>query len=380
MSVRINRNLHKEIAKFGGTDIDLCMNCGNCTAVCPLSKDSTVFPRKLIRYLQLGVKEKVLASPEPWLCYYCGECSDTCPRDANPGETMMATRRYLISQYDWTGISRLMYTSKWWEFGMISLVALIVLALFAFLHGPMVTDRVELNTFAPAKWVELGDWIMAAVLSFFLLTNAFRLYRYIMKGDRTVKVPLSLYIREFKTLIIHTLTQKQWLQCDNFIRWLKHFLLVTGYATMFILIVVFLRWFQTDEIRSFWHPSRLLGYYATFVLLYITVDMMIGRLRKKEAIHKFSHLSDWMFLVLLFLTSLTGILVHIFRLSGLPLPTYYIYVIHLMVAVPMLVVEVPFSKWSHLLFRPLVIFLVRVLERARALPAPETPAEKQEAA
>jgi quinone-modifying oxidoreductase subunit QmoC len=30
----------------------------------------------------------------------------------------------------------------------------------------------------------------------------------------------------------------------------------------------------------------------------------------------------------------------------------------------MLVVEVPFGKWAHLLYRPLVIYLMKVKERA----------------
>jgi hypothetical protein len=33
-----------------------------------------------------------------------------------------------------------------------------------------------------------------------------------------------------------------------------------------------------------------------------------------------------------------------------------------MVAVPMLVLEVPFAKWAHLAFRPVSIFLVKVKE------------------
>src|SRR5450756_2620656 len=41
--------------------------------------------------------------------FYCGECSKMCPRKANPGESMMAMRRYLTAQYDWTGLARLMY-------------------------------------------------------------------------------------------------------------------------------------------------------------------------------------------------------------------------------------------------------------------------------
>jgi hypothetical protein len=101
---------------------------------------------------------------------------------------------------------------------------------------------------------------------------------------------------------------------------------------------------------------------------------MIGRLRKREELHKHSHSTDWMFLILLFLTALTGILVHLFRMGGLPHPTYVTYVIHLAVAVPMLVVEVPFGKWAHLLYRPLAIYLVAVRQRAAEASTEAVPA------
>jgi len=358
VSVRVRPELRHEVAEFGGGDIDACMNCGNCTAECPLSRDGTVFPRKIIRYLQLGLEDRLRESPEPWLCYYCGECSQTCPREANPGETMMAARRWLTSQYDWTGISKRFYVSKAWEVGLTLAVGLFVVALFVLFHGPVVTDRVELNTFAPVKWVEYGDWTMAAILSFLLLTNAWRMHRFVMRGAR---VRPSAYLAELGTFLTHGLTQKRWRECGGpSLRWLKHFLLVTGYSTMLILIMVFLRWFQTDG----WNWTSLLGYYATAVLLYVTGDAIIGRLRKREELHRHSHPTDWMFLILLFLTSLTGILVHLFRMGGLPMSTYVIYVIHLAVAVPMLVVEVPFGKWAHLLYRPLAIYLVAVRRRA----------------
>ncbi len=365
MNNRVDPNLHRHLKQFGASDLDVCFNCGNCTAICPLSTEGSSFPRRMIHYAQVGLKDRLLHSVDPWLCYYCGECSETCPREADPGEIMMATRRYLTSQYDWTGLSKKLYLSKAWEVGAILVVGLVVVLLFALLHGPVVTERVELNTFAPAKWVEIGDWIMAALLSFFLLTNAYRMTRHVMSTDRGQKVPFWLFITQIPTFIVHFATQMRWRQCsEDHTRWLKHFLLVSGYLTMLVLVVVFLRWFQTDEVHPFYHPQRILGYYATAVLLYVTVDFMIGRRKKTDQIHKFSHSTDWLFLVLLFLAALTGIAVHILRLAGLPLATYVMYVVHMAVAVPMLVVEVPFGKWAHLFYRPLAMYLFAVKNQA----------------
>jgi len=125
MAIRANPKLIEELEPYGAEDVMKCYHCGNCSAVCPFSADPYVFPRKPMRYLQMGLEDKLKGQLDPWLCYYCGECSDQCPREAEPGETMMSLRRWLTSKYDWTGISRLLYRSWRWELGAIVLVAIL---------------------------------------------------------------------------------------------------------------------------------------------------------------------------------------------------------------------------------------------------------------
>jgi Fe-S oxidoreductase/predicted membrane channel-forming protein YqfA (hemolysin III family) len=357
----INQDLYKEVERLGAKDMELCMQCGICTASCALSSGVNTFPRKIYRYLQLGLKDKLLESPEPWLCYYCGDCNSDCPRGAEPAETMMATRRWLTTQYDVTGLAKRLYLSKAWELGSLAALALGIALLFVLFHGPIVTDHVSVNTFAPVVWIEIGDLTMAAVLSTFLMINAFRMFRYVMGGS---KVSPWLYFTQGKEFILHFLTQKRWNTCsDNNSRWVKHLILVSGYLTMMLLVIVFIRWFQVDD--DSWHFTSIFGYYATGVIMFMTAEMLYSRYKKKqEAIHRFSHSTDWLFLILLFMTSLTGILMHSMRLLDWALPTYIIYVIHLAIAVPMLVIEVPFGKWSHLFYRPLAVFLTAVKAKA----------------
>jgi ferredoxin len=230
MNTTVDPELYQEVEKFGAKDMEICMQCATCSASCPLSEGTNPFPRKIYRYLQLGLRDKLLQAPEPWLCYYCGECNKDCPREAEPAETMMATRRWLTTQYDWTGLAKRFYLSAAWEIGALAALAFGIILLFWFYHGPIITDRVSVNSFAPVMWIEIGDLIMAAILSAFLLSNAFRMYRFIMSDT---KVPFSLYITEAKTFVLHFMTQKRWRQCgEDRSRWLKHFLLVTGYMTM----------------------------------------------------------------------------------------------------------------------------------------------------
>jgi ferredoxin len=384
MDTEVNPDLIADLKKFGIERASACFNCGNCTAVCALSSEKTPFPRKVIRYLQLGLKEKLMESPEPWLCYYCGDCSETCPRQMDPGEVMMGLRRYLTSLYDWTGISRLFYTSKIFEIFSIIIVAALVGTGFYFFHGPMLTDRVALNLFAPNTTIEIVDLVMLGILSFFLLTNAYRLFKAIMGNpaqypkltfsekqqfqNRTIRgIPMPIFIKEAKEFVVQFLTQKKFNACGTAsqrILWVNHLLIMTGYSIVFLLVVVGLRWFQRDEIYAVWHPIRLMGYYATFAILYGTTLAIIGRWRKNKIVHAHSHSSDWIFLILLWLTTFSGILIHLTRLLELPLTTYYLYAIHLMIAVPMLVIEVPFAKWTHQLYRPLVLYLMNVKRSA----------------
>ena len=375
MSVKVDPGLMKELKAFGLEDANKCFHCGNCTAVCPLSTSENPFPRRFMKYIQMGLKDKLVHSPEPWLCYYCGDCYSQCPRGADPGETMMVMRRYLTSLYDWTGFARRFYTSETFEIAAVAIVGILIgLALVIFRASNPNMEHAYLNTVWPAPAIEIGDMIMAAILTFFLLSNTWRCFKFVM-GDLRYKIPLGLYLWKGWDLVTHFLTQKRFGECTDRMQWVVHLLIMTGYSTAFLLVAVFLAggihviglsWdkimFQRDVIYPVLHPMRLLGYYATFALLYGTTYALIGRIKKTKAPYKNSHGTDWMFLILLELTTLTGILIHFTRLLDWAMPTYTIYVIHLMVAIPMLVLEVPFAKWAHLAFRPVVAYAMAVKE------------------
>jgi quinone-modifying oxidoreductase subunit QmoC len=356
----------RELEHFGASTFSKCYQCATCSASCSISPDENPFPRKEVLWAKWGLVDRLAQDLDVWACYYCGDCSADCPRGADPGETMMALRRYMTSVYDWTGISRLLYTSRVREITAVLLSGLVAVAFFyfsgAFTPERMVTDHVSVNTFMPVEWMHLADWAMAAVLTFFLLTNTFRMWRMTMVGT---KAPLSLYISKLNTFVMNAATQKKWRECEKPNtrgRWLKHFILVPAYVAMFVIVMFFLESLQVDT--SQFTGVSILGYVIAAILLYVSGDAMISRLRKKEEIHKYSHDSDWMFLILLFLTSLTGILMHLFRVMDWPLPTYYMYVIHMAVVVPLLVLEVPFMKWAHLMYRPLALYLKEVKEAA----------------
>ncbi len=365
----------KYIKENGGEDLKKCFQCATCTSACSLSTEEYGFPRKQMLYAQWGMKKELLEDPSPWLCFYCGDCSARCPRSGNPGETMMALRRYLTTLYDWTGLSRLMYRSVFWEAGILAIMATVIVLLFTVPNnfgfgllnqsGPAALTTVMLEKFAPVGIVDWGDRIMAALLGILLLSNAARMFSGLTRG---AKIPARFYITQFPHFIVQLLTQKRWNECsssDSSKNWVRHLFLVSGYAIMFTLVVVFLPWFQIKDTSIHW--TSFLGYYATAVLLITTVWIISDRMRKSTEMHKFSHFSDWLFPIMLFLAALSGILLHIFRVSDMPMTTYVTYMVHMAIVVPMLFVEVPFGKWGHLLYRPLAIYVAAVRDNVKEL-------------
>lgn len=379
MATRVNTQFTRELRKYGAGEWNRCFHCGNCTANCPLTESGYTFPRKDMRKIQMGLTDKVNRKLDPWLCYYCGDCSDKCPQDANPAEMMMTLRRYLTSAYDWTGLSKKFYTSKVWELGVLAVVAVVIIGLFAafmrpnpevfrnpdkFINeqgGVMINSMVQgMSEEEFVRNIEYGDWTMALLIGGLLITNIFNMFRKTVIQDPSVRIPLHAYFTEAWRLVYSFVTQYRFAKSKRKDYWLLHLVMVTGYVIMFTLIVALLPEFQIEAVRPWYNWQRILGYWATFALLLFVGYALIGRLRKSQQKFRFSHPSDWLYLVMLGLTAVTGILVHVFRLGGLPAATYFTYVIHLAVMGSMLIVEVPFSKWSHLAYRPFAIYFSRL--------------------
>lgn len=377
MSARLDPDLMKELKLYGAVGIEKCYNCGNCTASCPLANDEHPFPRNLIRFAQLGMKDKMLECTDAWQCYYCGDCSVTCPKGAEPGETMMAIRRWLTAHYDQSGHAAKLYTSdRTLIFTMIRIIVTTLL-LFAALHifgiARVETNRVAVNVFAPVLWVWLFVLAHFMYLGWRILKNSLYMSRMILSSTLAEKkIPISVYVSELKTFLVHYFSQKRWRNCndsqaDKF--WLKHLLFTTGYITMLVLVVVLLLWFQTDNIYPIYHPQRWLGYYATAVLIVFSIDFLLSRRKKQEQFHRFSLTSDWLFPIFVLLGAVTGILVHIFRYIGAEnsvwaWPTYIMYIIHVVAMIVMLDTEVGIGKWTHMIYRPLALYLESVKQRA----------------
>lgn len=356
MAIRANPKLITELEIYGAQDVSKCYHCGNCSATCPFSKEPYIFPRRSMRSLQMGLEAKLESDLEPWLCYCCGECSVECPRDAEPGETMMSLRRWLTARYDFTGISRLFYLSWKAELLGVIIVALIAGAgflLYGFSQGN-ITQYNGPDAFLPASSIHIFDWTLAAVLLALLLTNCARMWWFTVGRDTKVHVPLSAYVRKIYLLPTHFFTQMRYARCEQKRPWVIHLVLMLSYVTMLILIMFFLAPMWSGPAVNW--SVHVFGLAATAGLLVTTIIFLRKRLKKSEVQYQHSHETDWMFLVLLIVVAATGLVQFTLHRLGLGTAANINYVIHMMAVVPMLLLEVPFSKWSHMAYRPLAMY------------------------
>jgi len=389
----VHPSLLADVQRHGKFDSS-CLNCGGCSVVCDLTYDDVTFPRRPIHRVVIGAKEAVLEGLEPWLCHDCGDCSVACPRHADPAESMRTLRRYLTGQYDGTGLASRILRSRAWHLGSLFAVGALVLALVVVYHlhwgalplADFATTAMGMEHMFPM--ILYFTWIVYLLPALFLIGHAHRMHRFTMS---TTHPALRHFLAEARTLFAHAVTHARMRQCPSEARgvpvvawwlyaaesaepvprrWLKHWLMAAGTVMMFVLTAAVLRWFQTDGVYPVFHPQRWLGYLATAFILWGTTDSLVRRVRRpKESVAR--KRGGVALPLLLWLTAFSGIVLHLLRYLGFELATHYAYAGHLAICVPMLVVEVPFGEWAHMIDRPLALYFQAVRERARK----ELPAE-----
>jgi Fe-S oxidoreductase len=83
------------IVEAGGEPLNLCYQCGTCTAVCPWNLVRSFIVRRIMHEAQLGATD--FASEDVWTCATCRACVQRCPRGVEIIDVMRAIRRAVVS-------------------------------------------------------------------------------------------------------------------------------------------------------------------------------------------------------------------------------------------------------------------------------------------
>jgi len=82
------------IKEEGGEILELCYQCGLCTASCPWNLVRSFIVRRIMHQGQLGLID--FEDEEVWLCATCGACVQQCPRGVEIIDIMRALRRVVV--------------------------------------------------------------------------------------------------------------------------------------------------------------------------------------------------------------------------------------------------------------------------------------------
>ena len=92
--IAANTDFVDEISTEEEFNAQACMNCGVCTALCPMGLD--LLPRKLFRYAVIGAEEKIVEHQETiFSCLMCRMCEQNCPAGVRIAENVRILRGYI---------------------------------------------------------------------------------------------------------------------------------------------------------------------------------------------------------------------------------------------------------------------------------------------
>ena len=85
-----------KIAEISGQNVHECMQCGTCSAVCPMVESMGFTTRQGIHYLQFGEIEPVVKAQIGEFCASCHTCVVRCPRGIDVPRVFEAVRQYVL--------------------------------------------------------------------------------------------------------------------------------------------------------------------------------------------------------------------------------------------------------------------------------------------
>jgi heterodisulfide reductase subunit C len=356
---RLDPRLVEEIKKLGAFDLEACYSCGNCSAMCPLCDGEVSFPRKMIRYSMLGMEKKILSSAEPWLCYYCGECSDTCPREADPGSLMMALRRYTIRKYSIGRIADVFKSAFTSGLAWFVLTAIAIAAILLFYNRQMDLEEIDYLSFMALEDIHNAGIFITAFIMLSFLANTVIMVKAIRRGTNGEKISVSDLTKAAIPAAREAALQERFGTCEGD-QWrrLAHIAISWGFMGMFLATLIIMGidygYLPLSDVIPF-----VIGSVSGAVTLVGAAYYIYLRATRKTAYGKYSHRSDWSFLVLLTLAVVTGFVMVAFRLLHLPKAAYISFAIHLVVVFNFLV-SLPFTKFAHVVYRPVALWLAGV--------------------
>lgn len=372
-----------EVIKAGGESLKKCYQCATCSVVCNVTPEGNPFPRKEMVLAQWGQKDKLIASPDVWLCHQCSDCTAYCPRGAKPGEVLNAIRKQSIKEVAMVPLFAKIATDPkliWLLFAIPAALFYVILMVLG--NAGFTAPRAEGGIMAYHKFVPVP--VIDAV---FILTAAFagvsafvgikKLWTGMKAQAGEAKgtgSPLGHIVPAVVTILAH----KKFADCSvNRLRQWGHLLLFYAFAGLAVVTtaaIAYLYGFEWFGIQPFgpFHfgespypmsdPVKILALVSSVAFALGVVIILLNRFAQAGKAGMGSYF-DWIFLTIVIGVGATGMLSWGLRVADMEIG-YFVYYLHL-VFVWSLFAYAPYSKFAHLFYRTTAMVFARYTGRSQ---------------
>jgi quinone-modifying oxidoreductase subunit QmoC len=357
------------MGRTGGDSLKMCFQCGTCSATCPLAPDDHPFPRKEMAWAVWGMKDRLMADPDVWLCHHCNDCSTNCPRGARPGDVLGAVRQQAIIHYAMPRfLARWVGNPKYIPL-LLAIPAVLLWLAVSFrdriggalgFHVP--TEEEIVFSFTPL----LPHWLLDSFFGLFgalaLLAAVVGIWRFARALKRSEAwgedpKPVKGVGASIATVVAKILTHYNFTFCEtDHRRSISHFGVFFGFLALTLVTL----WIITGPVNplirgdfiypfSIFSPWKILANLGGLAILAGLLMMIWDRLY-------FGHLAgtssyfDWFLVWTLFLVVASGFATEFLHYLRMTPHRQVAYFGHLVLVFGLLI-YLPYSKLAHLLYR-----------------------------
>jgi quinone-modifying oxidoreductase subunit QmoC len=351
----------RELSRLSGAQLNQCMQCGNCSAVCSLAPADRPFPRKEMIWSGWGLKEKLIGNVDIWLCHQCGDCSSYCPRDVKPADVISAIRQKTYQHYAHPRFLGKLVSDPAWLPLAVAIPVVVIITILSLAGTFRIPDGpVDYSSFFPHG---LLNATFSAITLLFYLLAAFGIGRFWKEMKRQTppgesgmkRLPVFRVLGEI-------LSHSNFSGCRSRKPGkYAHMLLFYGFVLL-ILVTLYAIWatFTHHYPLPLTNTFKIMGNIASIMIYAALVIMVWQRLANKKVFGK-SGYSDWLLLVAIGLLTFSGTMVQLARFGNWQV-AYHLYFFHL-VAVWFVIMYLPFTKLGHIFYRTTALLYARSIGR-----------------
>jgi hypothetical protein len=273
---------------------------------------------------------------------------------------MMAARRYATQRYSWGKLGAIFYGSPRDSGLGLMMISLLAILGILFTKGSPTFSNPNLQTLVSFQVIHDAGLLLGAFIGLSVLVDLAIMAKYV-RPRPSKRIPLVTRWKTWLSTLIssvmrQSVAQIDFLKCTNRNRYFAHMALFWGFLGLAIATAIdFVIGLGKIPLYPF-PPQRVLGVLAGVAFTVAATYYLLKRLRKDERHVRLSHFTDWIFVVLIFLASVSGLLLTLsLYIDSAPF-AYSIYIAHLVIVFDLLVLA-PFTKFAHSLYRPLAIWM-----------------------